>query len=517
MNGYKKSILLIIFFSFIISCKLTKSSEIEPNNTFTNANPIEINKAITGYLDSENDIDNFIMNVNEEQILKIELSGIKGVNHAIYIYKNDNPKPQLLKVIDDNRKSAPETFANLYVQSGQYIFTITHGSRDIKKGNTETPYTLMITSRSFLNEEKEPNDNLNSATEIGDKSITLGYFSPAQNNLNNDEKNKMKEIDWYKFNINISDNIPALIDLKLSGVSGVDSMITILNSGMEELLTVDSAGTGEGEMISDFGIKESGTYYLQVSSKNFLFNHENPYELKLDYKTYDQNSELEPNNSFEKSNVISNNIISGKINGTSDQDFFQFTPPFNNKFYKIKCAGSDGLNIIMKIYDNNRNKLFEINNAGPGEQEHIPYFLIKNSIYISISASSLSAADSRYTLDIEKYDSNELLDVEPNNTKATANFLDKKITGFITYKNDIDYYLIKSEEKKKVKIIVKGVKDGKIRVSTTDSLGFIIKSKDVDSDAEISFIEIFDKKGFIIIEPLTDNFESPYTITIEDL
>lgn len=516
MNGYKKSILLVIFFSFTLSCTLSKSSETEPNNTFINANKIEINKEINGYLENENDTDNFILDIDEEQILKIELSAIKGVNSAVYIYKNENPKPRLIKIIDDNRKSAPETFTNLYVSQGQYFFSIAHGVRDLKKGNIETPYTLIITARSFLNEEKEPNDNPYSATEIFDKSVIKGYFSPGQNSLNNDQKNMMKETDWYKFNINLSDSNPALIDLSITGVTGVDSVISIFNSGMEEILTIDSAANGEGESVSDFGIKESGVYYIQVSSKNFLFNHDTPYELKLDYKVYDANSELEPNNSFENANTILNNIINGKINSLDDKDFFQFMPAFKNDYYRAGCSGSEGTDIIMTIYDNNRNKLFEINNTGTGGAEKIPYFQIKNSIYISISAASVSA-DSRYTLDLEKYDSNEALETEPNNSKTTANLFNKKITGYITYKNDIDYYLVKYEKRQKVRISIKGVKDGRIKISTTDPLGFIIKSKEIISDEEISFSEIFDKKGFIIIEPVDANYESPYTVTIEDL
>lgn len=517
MDYYKKSIVLIIFFCFSISCNLSKNSETEPNNTFTTANSIEINKEIFGYIDSENDIDNFILDITEDQILRIELSAVKGINTAIYLYRNENPRPLLIKVVDDNRKSAPEVFANLFVQQGQYIISITHGNRDIKKGNSETPYKLLVSSRSFLNEEKEPDDNPGTANEIFDKSSISGFFSPGQNSLNNDSNNKMKETDWYKFNVNLNNSEPVLIDLKLSGVNGVDSVITLFNSGMEELITIDNAGSGEGETLSDFGIKESGTYYLEISSKNFLFNNDIPYELKLDYKAFDLNSELESNNSFEKANMLVNNIINGKISGSGDVDYYQFTPAFKNRYYRAKCVSSEGLDVVMKIYDNNRNKLFEINNTGAGETETIPFFLIRNSVYISIYASSISAPESSYSLEFEQYDSSDILEQEPNNTKTTANLINKKITGFITYKNDMDYYMIKYPERQKVKIYVKGVRDGKIRISTTDPLGFIIKSKEVNSDDEISFSEVFDKKGFIIVEPVIMNYQYPYTITIEDL
>jgi hypothetical protein len=517
MKSCRKSLLVILFFTFALSCKISENNETEPNNTFTDANQIEINKEITGFIESENDTDNYFLDIDEEQILKIELSGIKGVNHSINIFKNENTKPQLIKVIDDNRKSSSETFANLFVQPGRYLFNITHGSRDIKKGNTETSYKLLVTTRSYLNEEKEPNDNPYAANEITDTSIASGYFSPAQNSLNNDQKNRMKEEDWYKFNVNISDSIPALIDLSLTGVNGVDSTITILNSAMEEILTVDSAAAGEGENITDFGVKESGVYYIRISSKNFLFSHDTPYELKLDYKIYDQNSELESNNSFEKANIIKDNIVNGRINGLDDLDYYQFIPPFKNKYYKAGCSSVEGLDIIMIIYDNNRNKIFEINNAGAGEAEKIPYFMVKNPIYIAISASALSAIESKYTLDIEKFESSEVIEIEPNNTKTTANLFNDGITGFINYKNDIDFYLLKYEDRQKVKISARGIKDGKIKISTTDQLGFIIKSKEIVSDEETSFIEIFDRKGYIIVESIVPNYEFPYLITVEEL
>jgi len=166
---------------------------------------------------------------------------------------------------------------------------------------------------------------------------------------------------------------------------------------------------------------------------------------------------------------------------------------------KLGCSSNEGLDISLTIYDSNRNKLFDVNNTGSGESEKIPFFMIKNSIYISVSATSLSSSESKYTLDFEQYQSNDTIEIEPNNTKTTANLFNKNITGFITYKNDIDYYHIKYTGRQKVKISVKGVKNGKIRISTTDPLGFIIKSKEIDSDEEITFNEIFDSFNILLV------------------
>jgi len=117
-------------------------------------------------------------------------------------------------------------------------------------------------------------------------------------------------------------------------------------------------------------------------------------------------------------------------------------------------------------------------------------------------------------LELEQVDIHTAVETEPNNSKTTANAIDKDISGFINYKNDVDYYLIKTDERKKVKITVKGVKNGKIKISTADPLGFIIKSKEVESDNELTLFDTVDRKGYIIIEPVIQNYESFYTISI---
>jgi len=129
----------------------------------------------------------------------------------------------------------------------------------------------------------------------------------------------------------------------------------------------------------------------------------------------------------------------------------------------------------------------------------------------------MPSGQSNYKLSIEDYSPDGPMEMEPNNAKSIANLITDRMTGFINSKNDIDYYLFKCDDRKKVKIRVKGVKNGKITFSTTDQQGFILKTRDVNSDEEVSHIEVFDKKGYIIIESVVPNYEHPYTITIEDL
>lgn len=513
---YKKSILMLIVLIISSSCSKTNNAETEPNNTFINANVIKLNSDYIGTLESESDIDNYLINIEQEQVLKINLTGIKGINHAMYIYRYDNLKPQLLKIIDDNRKSSPENFSNLYVYSGQYIITILHGSRDLKKGNKDSQYKLSITTSSFFNEEKEPNDIPDMATEIRDNILYKGYYSPAQNQMNSNTAYAMQEFDWYKFNVVLTDGKPALIDVKLSKVDGIDSVLKIMNSSLNELVSIDNGGQGAGETLSDFGIRESGIYYIQVSSKNFVPNHDSPYELQLIYKSHDDGSEIEPNNSFETANPINGTNLKGRINGINDVDFFYFSPVRKNSYYSLGCSGGVNLDVILRLYDGNRNRLFEVNNSGKGGPETIPSVLIKNAVYISVSSGGNNNEDLTYLIDINEDTTGSFYESEPNDTKNETNIISSEIKGFINKKNDKDYYLIRTESNKRVKYLIKGVKGGKIRVSTTDPLGYIIKSKDIDSDEESVISESVDKKGYLIVESLIPVYDSPYKIKIED-
>ncbi len=66
---------------------------------------------------SPNDRDFYVIHVKERKIADIQLSGVKGINLAVKIWKGGDD-PSLIKWIDDNRKSSPERFANLSVTPG---------------------------------------------------------------------------------------------------------------------------------------------------------------------------------------------------------------------------------------------------------------------------------------------------------------------------------------------------------------------------------------------------------------
>jgi len=513
----KKSIFIVLTLLSVLACgKSYNSNEIEPNNTISTATVIETGKDCTGLLDSENDIDNYILKIDEEQIIRIEISGVKGINHALQIWRLAAGSPQLLKTVDDNRKSSPEEIANLYVTPGEYIILVTHGNRDIKKGNSENSYTLRITSRSFFNEEKEPNDGFETANIIANGESITGFFSPSRNMINESTQFSYREEDWLRVDIVSGEENPVTADIILTGVNGVDSLIALYNSDLKELVLSDNAGPGSAEAITGFGIKTSGTYYILIASKSYQFNHREPYELSFRTNIHDSINELEPNNNFDNSGKISDGVVSGRNNYAGDQDYF-FYDEIKDGDVKVKLECDPEFDGFLTLYSSNKIKLFEINNSGSGIEEVIPSVFTGSGIYAVISSVKPSLSDLSYRLSFEQLNIEVDTEKEPNNNLKEANQISGLIAGYTSFKNDKDYYIVKTGERTKFKIKAVAPRNGTIKLSTTDPIGYIIKTRTVSNGEDLSFQELFDKKGFIIIESVIPDYENYYTINIEEI
>ncbi|HOP62974.1 MAG TPA: hypothetical protein PK906_06360 [Spirochaetota bacterium] len=514
MFTVKKSILFVSALIMAVSCgKIQSNEEIEPNNTVSTATIVETGKEYTGFLDTENDIDNYLLKIPEDQVIRIELSGVKGINHAIQVRGIVDGSLRAIKTVDDNRKSSPEEIANLFLNPGDYIIVVTHGIRDVKKGNSENSYTLRITARSPFNEESEPNDLPEYGNIIGNGESIAGYFSPSRNMLNENSQWPYREEDWFSADIVAGDDAPVTVDLFLKGVGGVDSILSLYSPEMKELAVSDNTSAGGAESITGFGIKSTGRYYILVTSKSFQYNHREPYELSMNLNLHDSGSELEPNNGFDNAGRITGNSVSGRINQPGDQDFFFYNEnPGSN--IRIRLQNDPGLDGVVTVFGSGRVKLLEANNSGSGNDEIIPAFSVKDGVFIRVSSVQPSVSEMPYRLIVEQIIIDGKHEKEPNNSIKEANTLKDEISGFTSSKNDRDYFLIKPEARARYRINASAPKNGTVRLSTTDQMGYIIKTKTLSNGETISINELFDKKGYLIIETVTPDFENQYNINI---
>ena len=306
-----------------LGCRGGTLKEAEGNNSFATANPVELQKDVEGYLQTPDDRDFFSFEVKQRMVLDISLSGIKGINHSIKVWKNSD-QPVLLKLVDDTRKSSPERMNNLTADPGIYYVSIQHGEGDRKKGNTETAYKFRISYRDFLNEEAEPDDNALQATAIETGQEISGYYSPAYNRLNAGPDSQYREEDWFSVSLECEPEAPRLLDITLSGVPGINAVLAVYDPDRQLIMEYDNNPSDQGEEIKGLGVTVSGIYYIMVTTKGHNANFDSPYFISVNTREYDPSMELEPNNVMEKANDMSRNIMRGNINSPGDEDYYRY-------------------------------------------------------------------------------------------------------------------------------------------------------------------------------------------------
>ncbi len=500
----------------VVACSGDYATEKEPNNTFHNANTISERRPMRGFIDSSIDRDIYVYRSDRRGCLEISLTGIKGVNLAIKVWRGGNP-PVLLKVIDDNRKSSPERMANLAVTPGSYYFEVTHGERDAPAANKDTHYELLIKYREIFREETEPNDGMNAAVPLIIGREITGFFSPALNRIIPSDKEPFREEDWYSFEVGERQSLPMIVDLTLTGVAGVNSVLAVVDSRGREIAAADNGSTGEGEELRALGLQERGTYYVVVYAKGAQANHDEPYTLKITAKDLDTGKEIEKNDTMESANAIINDSVSGRIDRKDDIDFFLYKKLPGRDIVRIELRCADGLDGKLALYNGRGSKPFEVDIEGRGGRDVYPDYYMTGDLYCSVSMKGGMLPPSRdYVLFITPLPDAKNMEKEPNNEIVRATPIENGIArGYISTRDDRDCFSIVTEKRSRMKFEVRGVRGGEMRVSITDQLGYELKTGTVRGDDVLTLVETVDKKAYIILDTLRANFDYPYTITVK--
>ncbi|HOD14180.1 MAG TPA: hypothetical protein PK307_14200 [Spirochaetota bacterium] len=507
-------IMLSLLLVSVFACSRSGKKEKEPNNSFATAGDISLDARFTGFMDTPNDRDFYRLIVDKPGVIDVNCSGVKGINLAVKVWKGEE-EPRLLKWLDDNRKSSPERLANLGVIPGTYYFEVLQSDRDTRKASSESAYELELKSREAISEESEPNDSKDEADSIHQDREITGFYSPAYNRLNNNTENLHREEDWFVVDVVLGSDMPALITVSLSGVTEINAILSLYDADDNLIATADNGGAGEQETITGAGIQKSGSYYIVVASKGYTVNNDEPYTLKVAMLERDSGVEMEKNDDFDSANGIVNNVITGKINSRKDRDLFLYTVARPSAF-RIELRPADDMDTICSIYSKDNEKIIDINNSGSGRKEVYPNFFTDKDFYIEVSMRSRdSLPTGEYVLSITPLEETEGMEREPNNDTPQANGIKgNAISGFTSFRGDKDYFRLSYDSRVKERFEIRSGRGGEIRVSVTDPLGYIIKTVDVKGDKKAIFSEMIDKKGYILVESLTESYDYPYTINL---
>ncbi len=511
----KRILLIQAVLVLFCSCGEDYILEREPNNVFSQAQHLEPGKKIRGYLQDLKDRDFYAVTADSESVLDVEVSGVKGINLAIRLWEGGaDPRP--LKLIDDTRKSSPERFPNLYMkQPGTYYIEILHGEKDVKAASDSDYYTLTWKTREPGNEEMEPDDSMEQATTILPGTEMTGYYAPSYNRENQSKEFKHREEDWYTLDIQLDSDMPVLLDANLTGVQGINAELCLYGPDREQIICVDSGISGSGEEIRGVGIKKSGTYYLMVAGRNYESDPDRPYSLLVSFREHDLSKEMEPNNDINSATAILKDSISGEINPAGDADFFRYKAADEFGIYRIALDSTDNLDYTVGIYNSRKEKVLDINNFTTGAGELFPDMAMQGDFYLSVSAKSGGVSIGGYNLSVTQLSDVASMELEPNDTKAGATKVQgNKFSGYLSRRGDKDYFLVEYEDRVAAVFEIRGVRGAEMKVSVTDPLGYIIKSVHVDGKGMVNLSEMIDKKGYIIVESISERFDEPYTVTI---
>lgn len=495
---------------FSAGCGKSRFTEKEGNNTFATANSGELQKEITGFLQTPDDVDFYSFNITSPAVLDINLSGTKGINHSFKIW--DSSK-QLLKTVDDARKSSPERMCNFSAEPGLYYISVQHGIGDEKKGSTESPYILFVGYRDRQEEEREPNDCRAQATPIIQGQEYTGWFSPGLNRMNTAGPEKYLEEDWFSLEVPGFEENPLLLTADLSGVPGVNSVIRIYNPEGRLVKEQDVNPADQGETVSSLGAAMSGTWYICVSAKGQGCNHKDPYRLYVTLREYDRSMELEPNNTMETANDIQFGAVSGSLDSADDIDFFRYAVSGGDGICRVSAAPDPSSEVTLAVYGERGTKLAEINSSGPGQAAVYPDLFGRDVLNFSVSTKGKPGT---YSVSVEPVSGSDAMEKEPNDTKDTAcRLTSPEIRGFTSCPGDRDWFFVSTSGRAAVELEISGPENGEIRVSVTDPMGFILKSKTVSGSEPDTLSEMLDGSGYVIVETVKPDTDNSYYIFIK--
>jgi hypothetical protein len=513
-RGFILAILSCIFLS-LASCRKKSIAEIEPNDKESDATVMEAGIPLTGTISSSRDKDIFTIEIEEDTSFDISLSAVKGVNHALRIWKDGRSSDTTGKLIDDARKSSPEMMSGLWMNRGRWFIAVTHGDRDVPQGAPDIRYTLKLTPHDGECTEREPNDAIDQANPIDAQHPVSGFYSPAFNKLSENSDSPIREEDWFSFTVEAASDKPTVLRTGVSAVAGVTAAMELYAPDRTIIGRGEGRASGTPVSISDHVVTESGTYYLCVHSRSYESNPDKPYTLSITFPEYDPAREAEPNDTAESANTYNPPSMTGTVSPSGDRDFFSCSVE-RPSLLRLEVTVPASIDILARIWSKDAVRLCELSGNG-GSKIVIPDLYADEQLFCEISGlADKNDAAQNYQIALTSSDYTPDMEKEPNDAKSTATkFAGQTMNGYLTFRGDHDWYLYECPPRSSRTVSVTGIEGASFTLSITDQRGNVIRTEKIAGKKQKSFKEFFDKKGYLIIESQKEITTEPYSITVK--
>ncbi len=298
--------------------------EVEPNDTYKDAAPMNAKNLVKGTFDAGSEYDYFTFTVDKEpQLWTIQANGT-GIEN-IYIYNSAANVIQNFKAETGNKRVR---LSNLFLMPGKHIIAI-------RGSNGKYLLRAFATGKPDKNFETEPNDDKS-------RSMFLPFAIVRKGVLQNKD-----DRDLYHFNLDNKQHI------NLTITPPIDGSITykIYRFGKQ----LGTKITKIGEAVSFKGIYPMGDYSikLQAGKQTSVAN----YKIALQrLSVFDCAIDCEPNDSlFQAVSVPDDGVIKGWTNTHGDIDWYKL--PALEKESIVTIFNNLTKNHSILVYDKNLKKL----------------------------------------------------------------------------------------------------------------------------------------------------------------
>jgi len=157
-----------------------------------------------------------------------------------------------------------------------------------------------------------------------------------------------------------------------------------------------------------------------------------------------QLTEVEPNDRPEQAMVISEpSVVAASLTADPskpDEDWYLLAPPAP-RTVDLTVSGIPGADVMLEIYDTDRNRLVAVNSEGEGKPERLPNLGVKGKLLVRVTSAKRGSGGA-YTLTALFSEPAAGFETEPNDRAADANSLPlgQPISGFIGHSADEDWY-----------------------------------------------------------------------------
>lgn len=234
--------------------------ESENNNSFANANTIDVNSYAHGATDDcseyQTDDDYFKFTINEPGYVEIEIINNSHNSGIVFLYSyNGTDRKQL---IDENISGAMEKFktVKLGLDAGTYYLIMMSGTRNFN-------YSFKVNYVKSTNWEKETNNTLATANSISLNTAVYGsLYDPYEYN---------SDKDFFKFVVNTNGNINIDFRKNLSATGFWATLYSYDGTQKTKIADYSIDSESEKKITKDISVT-AGTYYMQLHGRTSGYN-----------------------------------------------------------------------------------------------------------------------------------------------------------------------------------------------------------------------------------------------------